>query len=91
MNEQQVIDKLCFESGKDDQFGFSEKECLSSYLHRSTDLDLRVSWKFAAYNSVTGTPALFLNGVQAAETPLKVEDWAALTRSFLLFPKEQSK
>ncbi len=35
-------------------------------------------WKYSAHNGVTGTPSLFVNGVQVQEPPFDADDYMKL-------------
>jgi protein-disulfide isomerase len=80
-DEGTVKSNLC--SLASDQFGWTESECLTSYQKGKTDSATRAAWKFAAYNSVTGTPTAFVNGVQVEDFPISINGWNALLKNSL--------
>ena len=62
MNEFEVIDLLCSEAGG--KFGWEAPDCVTNLRdNRDIEMDTRYNWKFAAYNSVSGTPVVLVNGV----------------------------
>jgi hypothetical protein len=59
------------------KFGWTEAECLVDFNKYSIEMGLRTHFKFALYNSVTGCPTVFVNGVQHPPEayPLSIEEW----------------
>ena len=49
----------------------------------TVEANTRTSWKFAAYNSVSGTPTAFLNGVQVENFPGTTSEWNKLLKNSL--------
>ena len=81
LSETQVKDKLCRESSQALSF-ISYDACLKEFSSHAHDWDARVSWKFAAYNAVSGTPTVFLNGVEV-DAPNTVGQWQDLLSPYL--------
>ena len=48
---------------------------------------MRQEFKYAAYQSVTGTPTVFVNGVQSETFPESVAEWNSLLRNQLKDPE----
>eukprot|EP00345_Euplotes_harpa_P015434 CAMPEP_0168338350 /NCGR_PEP_ID=MMETSP0213-20121227/12777_1 /TAXON_ID=151035 /ORGANISM="Euplotes harpa, Strain FSP1.4" /LENGTH=219 /DNA_ID=CAMNT_0008344101 /DNA_START=26 /DNA_END=685 /DNA_ORIENTATION=- len=81
LTEYQVKDKLCQESSAALKF-FTLKQCNDEFKTDAHDWATRVSWKYAAYNSVTGTPSVFLNGV-LINTPGSYQMWDMFLTPYL--------
>ena len=81
MTQVDVIAKLCKDSSAVLSF-VEEQACLDEFEMHGHDGDARTSWKFAAYNGVSGTPTVFLNGVEV-DAPNSVESWRNLLNPYL--------
>ncbi len=89
LNEQEVKNQLCERAGAED-FGWTESECLDSFARGRGSSAARAAWKFGAYNSVSGTPTAFLNGVQVENFPTTSSAWQSLLRNSLKGAQELS-
>ena len=85
LSQPQVQAKLCSEASAALDF-LDEAACLNEFSSHNFDNDARVSWKLAAYNGVTGTPTVFLNGVEI-EAPLTTAEWRATLKPYLTTSK----
>ena len=82
MSQIDVIDKLCTEAGG--QFGWETPDCVDNLTNnRSIEMDTRYNWKFAAYNSVSGTPVVLVNGVQHPSFPTTAGEWFRILKDSL--------
>ena len=81
LSQPQVQAKLCSEASAALDF-LDNDDCMNEFATRAHDGDARISWKLAAYNGVTGTPTVFLNGVEI-EAPLTTAEWRALLKPYL--------
>ena len=81
LSQPQVQDKLCTESSAALGF-FTRAACLDEFKTHAHDGEARISWKMASYYGVTGTPTVFLNGVEI-DAPLSTPEWKALLAPYL--------
>ena len=80
-SEPQVKARLCNEASRDLKF-FTKAQCDDEFKSNAHNFATRVSWKFATYNGVSGTPTVFLNGVEV-DAPTSVAGWENLLKPFL--------
>ena len=82
LSENEVVAKLCKEVG-DASVPLTESQCKSVFLTRSTEMDTRISWKFACANGISGTPQVMIDGVNMGEPPMTAKAWTDYMSSFL--------
>ena len=80
-SENQIKQNICSEASNALSF-FDNQACLDEFSTHGHDNDARVSWKFAAYSGITGTPAVLLNGVEV-DAPMSVSEWEKLLTPYL--------
>ena len=74
--------KLCAEVDAN-QLCLTESRCKSVFLTRSTEMDTRISWKFACANGISGTPQVMIDGVNMGEPPMTAVAWTEYMSDFL--------
>ena len=83
LSEPQVKSKLCNETSTALKL-FTKAQCDQEFSGNAHNWNTRVSWKYGTYNGVSGTPTVFLNGVEV-DAPETYNDWVKLLTPYRFF------
>jgi len=81
LSEAQCQHRIWYEAAK--KFSYIDRDhCLKMFQTYRFDNDARISFKYAAAQGITETPAVLLNGIKV-DTPTNQEEWQALMKPYI--------
>ena len=86
--EKEVMQKICHKSSSNLQL-FSYNQCMSAFDDRNYIIDTVKQWKKGAHEGISGTPTVFINGLEV-DPPQTVQEWHNLISPILPQYTEQT-